>query len=230
MNRRKVLSLVGVTALPSLAGCQAFGGALRQNPARFEDVTVSGPNNVVVGERFSLSVSVTNAGGQSGDFADALTVGGDAAASGTRVRISDVASSESRTVETGPFSLGHAGDYRFKLAETGASHLVSASGRSLRGGEQFALDGGPAVVLTGLSSHSGLFYDTANGRSVLALDSDSVLVTVEASVENRSDSRVRVSPEDFSVAGGEVIAVLARTEGDLASLDGIDGGRWPGGR
>ncbi|MFC4447699.1 DUF4352 domain-containing protein [Halorussus aquaticus] len=184
---------------------------------------MSGPNNVVVGERFSLSVSVTNAGGQSGEFADALTVGGDADVPETRIRIADVASSEARTVETGPFSLGHAGDYRFELAETGASHVVSVSGRSLRGGEQFALDDGPAVGLMGLSPHSGLFYDTANGRVVLAPDPDSVLVTVEASVENRGNSQVRVAPEDFSVAEGEVLAALPRNEGDLTGLDGIDG-------
>ncbi|WP_137284850.1 DUF4352 domain-containing protein [Halorussus salinisoli] len=221
MNRRKLLSLAGVATLPSLSGCQAFGSTLRGEPAEFEDVSLSGPSEVGVGESFSLSVSVTNGGGRSGDFADVLTVG-DADAE-TKIRIRDVGASESRTVEAGPFSMGHAGHQRFRLAETGASHVVSAASRSLRPGERFELSDGPGVSVSEASFLSAVFYDAADGRAVLAPDRGSVLVAVEVAVETGGSSDVRIGPDSFDVADGEVLTGLDGSDRGLDAVAGLDG-------
>lgn len=228
MNRRKLVSIAGTAGLASLAGCQALGGKLSRDGPEFESVDVSGPSEVEVGESLSLSVSVTNAGGRSGDFADALTVP-DALDSDAEIRIRDVPASESRTVEVGPYAFDRAGDYRFRLAESGAVHEVSVGTRALSGGEQFAFADGLAVAASDPSAHASLFYDAPDGRGLLSPDDGSVLAVVHVSMENRSERELRTGPGSFDVAGGEVVADLGREDGSLADVADLDGDPFPDG-
>lgn len=221
MNRRKLLSIAGVATLPTLSGCQTFGSTLESDPARFEDVALSGPDAVAVGESFSLSVSVTNEGGRAGAFADALTVA-DASDSPTKIRISDVAPASSRAVEVGPYAVGRAGDHRFRLAESGATHTVSVSARTLGAGERFSLANGPTVSVSNASFRTALFYDASDGRGVLAPDDGAIFAVVRVSVENRGKSELETGPESFRVADGEVVAEFGRGDGTLAALSGPD--------
>ncbi|UPV74971.1 hypothetical protein M0R89_02630 [Halorussus limi] len=234
MNRRKLLSFATTATLPSLAGCQVFGGALDSGPATFEDVTLSGPDEVGVGETFSLSVSATNAGGESGNFTDTLTADGRGPGDDTRIRIGDVSASESRSVEVGPFSLSHAGRHRFRLTGTGAAHTVSAATQSLPGGQRFAFADGLALSVADPAYRDALLFDAPDGRDVLAsgdafasddesAPDESVLAVVRIWMENRTGGSLPVGPSSFSVSDGEVVATLDGAADGLASLDGVDG-------
>ncbi|MFC4552011.1 MULTISPECIES: hypothetical protein [Halorussus] len=222
MNRRKLVSIVAGAGLSSLAGCQSFGSMLRREPARFEDVAVSGPDEIGLGESFSLTVSVRNAGGRSGEFVDELTVPG-AADSPTKVLVPDVAAGESRTVEVGPFSIESAGHHRLALAESGATHVVSVPTRRLRAGERFSAADGASLAVSNVSYHTATFYAAADGRGVVSPAEGSVLAAVDVSVANPSESEVAVEPARFSVADGETVA-LEREDGALSALPGRDAG------
>ncbi|UPW01001.1 hypothetical protein M0R88_02610 [Halorussus gelatinilyticus] len=223
MNRRRLLSFTSTAVLPSLAGCQVFGGSLSSDPAAFEEVTLSGPTEVGVGERFSLSVAATNAGGESGDFTDTLTAEG-SEADDTEIRIGDVAGGETRSVEVGPFSLSHAGHHRFRLAGSEAAHTVSAATQTLPGGQRFAFADGLAVSVADPAYHRALFFDAPSGREVLAAgerrdaDDDSVLAVVRVWMENRTTRPIPTDPSSFAASDGAVVAALDQAADGLASL------------
>ena len=221
MNRRKLVSIAAGAGLSSLAGCQSFGSMLRREPAQFEDVAVSGPSEIGLGESFSLTVSVRNAGGRPGDFADELTVSG-AADSPTRVLVPDVAAGESRTVEVGPYAIESAGHHRLRLADSGATHTISVPTRRLGAGDRFAVGDGASVAVSNVSYHTAAFYAAAVGRGVVSPDEGSILAAVDVSVANRSGSDVGVEPDSFAVADGDVVA-LEREDGSLSTLPGRDG-------
>jgi hypothetical protein len=52
MKRRQYIAAAGTGAL---AGCQTFKNITRSGPPYFEEVSISGPSEVAVGERFEIT-------------------------------------------------------------------------------------------------------------------------------------------------------------------------------
>lgn len=128
-------------------------------PAQFEIVEVDHPDEVEVGEEHTISVTVENVGGQSGDFEETLEISTAAEPNWEEVGpygISDVASGETATESSDPFSFDEAATYQFRLAEAEWEYDVidvvaeigdqsfSGSGQEVR--EGISVEGGLTVV------------------------------------------------------------------------------------
>lgn len=133
MNRREWLASAGVFGLSALAGCSQAQSAVRTGPPNFENVEISGPEAVEVGDAIELEVSAKNTGGEKGDFTTTLTIGSGVFSSDQNVRIESIPVTESKSTTIGPFTTDTARSVSFRMTDYGAEQEVDIQTRAVEG-------------------------------------------------------------------------------------------------
>jgi hypothetical protein len=224
MDRRKVLSLTSTAVLSSLAGC---GGKLksvtRTGPPHFESVELTGPDEISVGDEFYLEVSAKNTGGESGDFTNTLSAGGDGLSIDRNVKIEAIGVEESKSAEIGPYYPAYARDYQFRITDYGASHTVTVSTKTLEGSEEFSIENGPAISVTGSEFYPSFLYRSGDRAELFSPSSGSVLAVLHLSIQNQAEETIRVGADSFGVRNGEVITSISDYSTSLSDLRGPAG-------
>ncbi|WP_135855238.1 DUF4352 domain-containing protein [Halorussus salinus] len=222
MERRKFLALGGTASLTSLAGCQVFSSAVRTGPPHFEEVELTGPSEAEVGQEFSLTISAKNTGGKKGDFTNTLTVGEGAFSVEENIQIGSIPVTKTKSTEVGPFQIGTAGDYEFRITDHGVSHTVSVTTKAFEEDKALEIENGPTISVSDTTVRQSVAYQTSNGREILTPESDRVFAFLQLSIENTGDSKLYTGPDSFSVKNGERIAQLDPVGVSLDALR-IDG-------
>jgi len=206
MDRRKYLGIAGTVGLSSLAGCGGkLKAATRSGPPHFEAVELTGPDEIAVGEEFTLEMSAKNTGGEKGSFSNTLTVGQDPLSVDTNVRIEDIGVTQTKSKELGPFTISYTGDFEYRITDYGASHSLTVSTRELDGSESLTLEDGSTISLSGLSFHPSLLYSTSDGDSILIPDDGQIFAQISLSVENHGNDDLYVNTSNFSVPNGDSV-------------------------
>jgi len=219
MDRRKYLGVAGTLGITSVAGCGGkLKAATRSGPPHFEEVELTGPDEVTVGEEFSLTVSAKNTGGESGDFTNTLTVGEGVFQANSNIRIKDIGVTKSESANVGPIQMGYTGEYKFRITDYGASHTVSVMTNQLATSSPFALEDGPKITISDISFHPTLNYTTPDETELLTPHDGRIFAKIQLSVENRGDSDLYVSADSFDVPGGEMITEIGSYSTSLRDI------------
>lgn len=125
MQRRTLLA--SVSGLTALAGCSTVKELYRMGPPHFEEVELTGPETVPVGESVEMTVSATNTGGEPGDFTNTITIGRDSLSRSENVRIPDIGVYQTKSTTLGPFRIGSVREVEFRITDFGASHTIAGS-------------------------------------------------------------------------------------------------------
>lgn len=224
MDRRKVLSLTSTVGLSSLAGCGGkLKAATRTGPPHFEEVELTGPGEVSVGEEFYLEVSAKNTGGESGDFTNTLSAGEGAFTIDQNVRIEDIGVEESKSAEVGPNYPGYSRDYQFQITDYGASHTVSVTTKTLEGSEELSIENGPGITVTDTEFYPSFLYRSGDRTDLFAPSSGSVLAVLHLSIENQTEEKIRVGADSFAIPNGDVITSISNYSVSLSDFREPDG-------
>lgn len=215
--------MAGTATLSSLAGCQVFSSAVRTGPPHFEEVKLSGPSEVTVGEEFTLTVSAKNTGGKKGDFTNTLTVGEGPFSSDRNVKIENIGVTKTKSTKLDPIQIGYAGEYNFRITDYGASHTVSVTTRILGSEKELNLENGPTISVTDTTLRKSVAYPTDSGTELLTPSSGRVLAFIHLSIRNGGDSNLYAGPSSFTVENGEQITELGTYSTSLKDLRDIEG-------
>mgnify|MGYP006278498671 FL=1 len=79
-----------MSGVAGLAGCNQVRGVVRSGPPYFEDIEITGPDEVETCEEINLEVSVTNTGGETGDFTARLDIGEGLVQSSESISVADI--------------------------------------------------------------------------------------------------------------------------------------------
>lgn len=148
MNRRQYLAALGSAAMVGTAGCNSDSatstdstgdsesetetgqstatGTAPAGPATFDDISIDGPDSVTVNSDASFTVSVTNTGGERGEFTDTLSAAGGFTEVEESVTIQDVPPGETESRVLGP--------YAFEAVQSGGRRRREFGNRGTRWG------------------------------------------------------------------------------------------------
>ena len=212
LSRRHYLALTGLTAASLVAGCSGDDDTddtedddtddtedeeEDPDPAAFEIVDVDYPTEVDVGEEHTISVTVENVGGQTGDFEEMLeiSVAADPAWEDVGLYgIGNVEPGETATESTDSFAFDEPATYQFRIGDT-----------------EWEYDANPVVEEIDEQSFSGSGAEVRQDISI-----DGGLTVVEATHDG--DSNFQVSFEDDSDFGEVFINEIGEFEGAQANL------------
>lgn len=133
MNRREWLATAGVFGMSALAGCSQAQSIVRTGPPNFENVEISAPESVEVGDSVELEVTAKNTGGESGDFTTTLTIGSGVFSTDQNVRIESIPVTESKSTTIGPYMTDTARSVTFRITDYGAEQQVDIQTRAVDG-------------------------------------------------------------------------------------------------
>jgi hypothetical protein len=195
MYRRKFLAAAGTAAL---AGCNSLKAAVRSGPPYFENVEITGPEQVDVGEEFSLELTAKNTGGREGSFSSTLTVGQSIFSVDRTAEIKNIAVSETKTSEIGPMQFDRATELEFRLTEHGASHTVTVQPIELEFDDTFTTADGleikPETVVTAPN-----YFDRYD--ELVSAEDDDIFVFVEMQFDNTGDATIS-APDMLDIVDG----------------------------
>lgn len=259
MRRRRYLATIGLGVSTGLAGCSSGGDGEQavdepgdgsttdestdvettDGPAEFADVTLSSPDGVTVDEAFSITVSATNVGGETGAYEGTLTLAAEGATAGgdetapnvrERVEISDVESGETGSVDVEVPSFEFADRYEFVVEEDDATALVEVGPVACRSGDSFTLDNDLRVTVTDVQFTDAVFYTYTSGSAwstseytgLYATRPDSVLALLSFDVENVGTASASIQGSAFEVRNGNIVWGMNDGAG-LSQVHDVDG-------
>jgi hypothetical protein len=256
MNRRQLLLTSSSGLAAALAGCSALSGGdggtetatptpTPTGPPAFEEVSLSAPESVTVGSEFTLTVSATNTGGETGTYEGTVRL------AGSEEEDSSPSFEESVTIEEiAPTDTGEAtvtvpafevvDDYEFTLADADASVAVRPEPVTAAVGETLSVGDDLSVTVDDVSVRESVFTLTTRSSGLSTVDeiasfgapSGDVLAIVTVTAENTGTEATSAASgtigigdgEWYGSGGGAPGAILGRsddrfTNGGLPEID-----------
>lgn len=195
-------------------------------PATFR-VDLTGPDDAVVDEQFTLELTVRNVGGEPGEYSDSVAVSEGAERAEENVRTGTLDPGESTTVEIS-FSLGLADDYQFvaRGGDETASTRVAVGPVTAAVGETLTVREGLDATISGVTYETALQYTISGGYGssdrpgLYAPGGDRVLAVVDFELENTTTNTVTFG-ENLGVPEGSVLTTYP--SGELNATTSRDG-------
>lgn len=190
MNRREWLATAGVFGMTALAGCSSAQSVVRTGPPNFENVEISGPESVEVGDSIELEVTAKNTGGEAGDFTTTLTVGKNIYSVDRSVEIESIPVGEKKSTTIGPFEFDHARSIPFRITDHAAEHLVEIQPLQKLFGDEASLWDGIELAIKDMEFAEGLYHEIGlEEPDITAPETGNVFAILYLSVKNTSDER-----------------------------------------
>lgn len=227
IDRRTLLTALA----PLTAGCssqvseknttsQQATTVVNTGPPHFEDVELSGPSEIVVGEQFYLTVGVTNTGGRAGDFTTTMTADTGENAKNIGIEIADIGSGERKEKRFGPYHSDYAGNYQIRITDYALTHSVEFTPITASVGQTASLPNGIDLTINGVDFEAGFFYKTGpDTRKQLLASRDNIYAVLDVSAKNTSSEARRV-PE-LTPESGESVTTISGYGTDLNSIENI---------
>lgn len=188
MNRRNLLQVLGVSGATALAGCNTAQEVVRTGPPYFEEIEITGPDQVNVCEEITLEVSVTNTGGETGDFTARLDIGQGILQTSDSISVEDVPVTQSKTTTLEPFWWDRTAEIPFQLTEHDASHTVEVTTLNLGLGEELDCNGEYLMRFSSPRFANALTEGSDEDIEILHAEDDSFLfAVVEAEIETSTE-------------------------------------------
>lgn len=246
MKRRQLL-VTGTAGLTTvLSGCGALGGdgdgsatdtpadgnesrdtatatatETPTGPAEFEEVTLSAPDGVTIDSEFSLTVTATNVGGETGSYEgtvqmaaesqESSTESGETTSFETSFTIEDVAPGETGETEITVPAFATVDDYEFSLVDADASTTVRPDAETVAVGETLTVGEDLAVTVDDVAVQESVFYPTSRSSGLSTYDevasfgapSGHVLAVVTVTAENTGTETTSAGRGTIGINGAE---------------------------
>lgn len=202
-----------------LAGCNQIRGVVRSGPPYFEDIEITGPDEVETCEEINLEVSVTNTGGETGEFTARLDIREGLFQSSESIAVEDVQITETKTATIGPYWSDRTAEIPFRLTEHDASHTVVVTTRELQIGDELNCDGGYRINLSSPRFVSSLTEGSGEDiRLVTPQEEGRIYALVDAEIELYNNDRRPYGT--LSTESGNGFALSTQT--DLSEINELD--------
>jgi hypothetical protein len=212
-------------------------------------VAIQGPQNVTVGEEFTLPVSVANTGGENGTFSDTLTVAEGSASFNRSVTIEGVQPGSIANTSVGPINISSTDTYTLAIKGTNTTHEIQVNPVEKQPGRTITANN-LKVGVQGISLTPALFYTIntgygtdGTGTGLLSAGSGKILCVIQVTLENVGTNQAEFTiPQLYNPDSGGVFAEsssspptmltlpqgtfyteLPGSGGDLARVQGVEG-------
>lgn len=199
----------------------------QKSPAQFSNAALEGPQNVTVGEDFTLPFSVANSGGQNGTFNGTLTVAEGSASFNRSVAIEGVQPGSTANESVGPINISSADNYTLAMEGTNTTHELQVNPIEKQPGSSITANN-LKVTVQGIRLTPALFYAVDVGLAandgtepaLLSAGSGKMLCVIRIGLENVGTDQARfaipsASGNIFSGSSGGSAAVLTLPNGTL---------------
>lgn len=198
-QRREILCSLSTILI---AGCQSTGDAhdganssrtksptpeitsAESGPPYFEQVEITGPDSVEVGEEFYITVTAANTGGRDGDFTTTLSVG----FADIPVEISDIEPGTRDSTKLGAYQLDRTDELVFRITDYNVDHTLSITPTTRQFGEMYATVDGLRIRPRDLLTRGSLLID----GEPRAPPKDKCWLYVQSRYTNRGDETLTV--------------------------------------
>lgn len=207
--------------ISSTSGCSTVQSAVRSGPPYFEDIEITGPSEVNVGEEFDIEVTAKNTGGKTGDFTTTLSIGEGPFTIDRGVRIEGVKVTKTETTKIEDLYSDYATELSFRITDYAAEHSVSVETNELESGQTFETHDGISIAVNGVGFEKSVFLN-GDSKGLLAADTENVFALVHFTVGYQGEDETLFIGDELTTSAGSFVS-----ESDLGrySFDDVAGVR-----
>ncbi|ELZ90131.1 hypothetical protein C440_17041 [Haloferax mucosum ATCC BAA-1512] len=205
MKRRQYLGALGALTISSTSGCATVQSAVRSGPPYFENVEISGPSEVSVGDEFDIEITAKNTGGKKGDFTATLSTGKGAFTLDQSVRIEDVQVTKSKTTTIEDIYSDYATELTYRITDYDARHSVSVKTKGLELGETFETHDGHSIAVNGVGLEKSVFLN-GESKQLLSANPGNVIVLVYFTIGYEGDDERPFTSDEIVTTAGSFIS------------------------